>query len=518
MIEPDVPPPGDARPRKRAREPVAGLLERNVSLPDSHPATLAAAYLREHESWDGTSWREQAQRDERPGAARALADDHGSLLRCWRGDWYRWHEPSGCYLRVPRDQLDCEIRLYLARVRVPDPDGDGEIDLRVTRAVVTEVLAALPSLGLAIPDAIEPPCRLALDGPRPVIADLMLTRRAYVSLLEVDAPGRLMPCWMAPDPAVFATSAIQADWDQVGHQPPAWLDFLARAWPGDQQSIDALQEWFGYLLTADTRLQKALLLVGPPRSGKGTIARVLRALIGAQHCAGPTLSSLQTQFGLQSLIGARLAIVSDARLSGRADQAEIVERLLSITGEDAVTIDRKFASPITVRLGTRIMILTNELPSLGDASGALASRFLVLELTQSHLGEEDLDLEKRLLAELPGILTWAIHGWQSLCARGRFFQPASALDAVDDLGRLSAPIAAFLADVCEVVVGAETSVEQLYGAWCAWCKDEGREHTGTRQSLARALRAAARVRMVRRQTPTGKRVRFYVGVRLREED
>ena len=39
----------------------------------------------------------------------------------------------------------------------------------------------------------------------------------------------------------------------------------------------------GYLLTSDTRLQKILILVGPKRSGKGTIARVIRGLIGDEN-------------------------------------------------------------------------------------------------------------------------------------------------------------------------------------------------------------------------------------------
>ena len=49
---------------------------------------------------------------------------------------------------------------------------------------------------------------------------------------------------------------------------------LDQLWAGDSESIAALQEWFGYCLTNDTRQQKILMIVGPKRSGKGTIARV----------------------------------------------------------------------------------------------------------------------------------------------------------------------------------------------------------------------------------------------------
>ena len=56
------------------------------------------------------------------------------------------------------------------------------------------------------------------------------------------------------------------------------------------------------------------LLVGPKRGGKGTIARVLRRLIGAHNVAGPTLASFATNFGLQDLVAKSLAVISDARL------------------------------------------------------------------------------------------------------------------------------------------------------------------------------------------------------------
>ncbi|MCZ6737546.1 MAG: hypothetical protein O7B77_06175, partial [Actinobacteria bacterium] len=51
---------------------------------------------------------------------------------------------------------------------------------------------------------------------------------------------------------------------------------------------------FGYALTQDTRQQKLFLIVGPKRSGKGTIARVLTAMVGADNVCNPTLASLST--------------------------------------------------------------------------------------------------------------------------------------------------------------------------------------------------------------------------------
>jgi putative DNA primase/helicase len=168
-----------------------------------------------------------------------------------------------------------------------------------------------------------------------------------------------------------------------------------------------LQEIFGYCLTADARQQKIFEIVGPPRSGKGTIARVLQRLIGHDSTVAPTLAGIATNFGLAPLIGKQVAIISDARLGSRADQHAIVERLLSISGEDVISVDRKYLSAWTGRLQIRFLILSNELPQLADASGALSSRFIVLVLANSFYGREGLGLIDRLLAELPGILNWS---------------------------------------------------------------------------------------------------------------
>jgi hypothetical protein len=81
--------------------------------------------------------------------------------------------------------------------------------------------------------------------------------------------------------------------------------------------------------------------LGPTRSGKGTIGRMLTALISNGHVTGPTLASVGTNFGHRSLLGKPLAIISDARLGNNPTNI-VVEQLLSITGEDMLTVDRKY--------------------------------------------------------------------------------------------------------------------------------------------------------------------------------
>ncbi len=254
------------------------------------------------------------------------------------------------------------------------------------------------------------------------------------------------------------------------------------------------------------------MLVGPKRSGKGTIARVLTALLGRENVAGPTLGSLATNFGLSPLIGKPLAIISDARLGSRSDQAVIVERLLSISGEDIITIDRKHREPWTGTLPTRFLLLSNELPRLADTSGAMASRFIVLMLKTSFFGREDTELTDKLRTELPNILRWSLDGLQQLRERGRFLQPSSSTEAIQELEDLGSPVGAFVRDRCEIEPGLEIACDNLYRAWCSWCTEQGRDHAGTRQRFGRDLRAVVPGLTVKQRREALQVVRVYGGI------
>jgi putative DNA primase/helicase len=107
----------------------------------------------------------------------------------------------------------------------------------------------------------------------------------------------------ASTPTLLVMHATPFAYDPSAPLPERWLTFLKEIFPDDPESILALQEWFAYLLSGDTSQQKVLLIIGPKRSGKGTILRILKAIMGARHVAAPTLTSMSGNFGLQPLIG-----------------------------------------------------------------------------------------------------------------------------------------------------------------------------------------------------------------------
>jgi putative DNA primase/helicase len=214
------------------------------------------------------------------------------------------------------------------------------------------------------------------------------------------------------------------------------------------------------------------------------------------------------------MIGKPLALISDARLSSKADSRVVVERLLSISGEDTLTIDRKYKEPWTGRLPTRFVVMTNELPRLSDASGALASRFLLLILLKSYYGHENPQLTDELLTESPAIFNWALDGLDRLTERGHFVHPASGADALQQLEDLSAPVSAFIRARCVVDGTATVEVDGLWTAWKAWCEEENHP-LGTKATFGRDLRAAVPTLKRSRPREGDDRTYSYEGIMLR---
>ena len=442
--------------------------------------------------------------------ARRFVRDHflhdGMLtLRHWRSGWWKWQTTHWVEVdnRSVRSVLYryTEYAVYISGLKVEC--------WAPNRRKITDLIDALAAI-----------CILRADTDQQSWLDDRTTDGVMVAvangLLDVERK-RLA----ATTPQFFNQSAIPFDYDPMAPMPDRWLTFLGELWPNEPAAIEVLGEWFGYVISGRTDLHKIMLMVGPTRSGKGVIARVLSALAGRKNVAGPTLNSLGGEFGLAPLIGKLLAIISDARFGGK-DDSVVVERLLSISGEDLHTVNRKYREPWTGKLPSRLHIVSNELPKLGDASTAIVDRMVLLLLSHSWLGREDQKLEPTLHAQLSGILNWALEGLHRLAVNKSFTRIASADEAVVAMRDLASPVAAFVRDRCEIGADKEVGVDALYNVYRTWAEDNGHVKK-SKHTFGRDLRAAVPSVLVTR--PRGKddhgstedkeaRPRVYAGIGL----
>lgn len=445
----------------------------------------------------------QAEHTDEQG--RVLLRRHPSL-----GSFYR-HREDGSFQPISDEAIKGQVWRFQDTLRIAGKDDETPKRFPPNPKTVGAIFQALHAVEtVALPDHFEPPGWIGKDGPDP--RGFIVAAGEHVDL----ATGRACPA----DPAFFGLNSIPVRYDERAAEPRRWLAFLDSIWGRDDDGAEKqrfLRQWFGLCLVPDTRPQKGVLCKGAKRGGKGTIARVLTMLLGKGNVASPTLPSLGQPFGLQGMLHKLLAVVSDARLTGRVDQAAIVENLLRVTGEDLISVQRKYMSDIEVTLSARVMILSNEAPKLVDSSGALANRFVVLQFSQTFEGRESLTLGDELAEELPGILRWAVEGWRDLQANeGRLAAPPSSAAYVRQLEALGSPIRAFVAERCEVHPAAEVERADFRRAFESWCLAEGVPPVHDARKLHTLLEAAVPSMCSTEGTEKGTRrtVRKFVGVGL----
>jgi putative DNA primase/helicase len=416
----------------------------------------------------------------------------------WQNTWMEWC--GSCWRELPRTALRTRLYRFTAQATYVDDKGQQKM-WAPTEKKISDLAGALTSL-CKLPDDADAPCWL--DGRK--TGTIVV---AANGLLDVTS-RQLHP----HTPQFFNLHAVPFAYDAAAPEPEHWLAFLKSTWPSpDPQNL--LQEWFGYVLSGRTDFQKMLLLQGPTRGGRGTIGRVLTGLLGRDNVAGLRLDDLGESFGMAHLIGKTLAIVGDERFSGK-NMSAVVSALLMISGEDTIPVNRKHRDRWDGRLPTRLMLCSNELQKLSDTSAAIVGRFLVLQMTESWLGREDMGLLDRLLGELPGILNWSLEGLRRLTVNGKFTVDPASAEIVTQMTALASPMQTYIEENCVVGASFETHAMTLYHDHCAWRKTHGHLAIAS-NTFGASLRAALpRITNKKVSRPDGTRFRAYVGIRLKQ--
>ena len=431
------------------------------------------------------------------GAADALT------IRYWCGSWWMWRTTH--WVDAQPHTVRSLLYGFTADAIYFDKEGN-PAPWSPNRYKIGDLLEALSSL-VILPDDFEQPCWIDGRQTGPIVA-------TSNGLLDV-ASQQLLP----HTPLYFGQVAVPFPYDPNAPAPAKWLDFLDELWPDEPDATDVLGEWFGYVISGRLDLHKIFVMVGPTRSGKGVIARIETALIGKRNVCGPTLNSFGSEFGLQPLLGKSLALISDARSGGGKNSSVVVERLLSISGEDTLTVNRKYREPMTGKLPVRLHIISNELPRLGDASSAIVGRLVLLLTTRSWLNKENYGLETELRTELTGILNWSLEGLRRLTLdnENHFTRFAAADEAITTMQDLASPVGAFVRERCKLGADDEIAVDDLYGAYKSWC-ELSEYPKSPKAHFGRDLRAACPSVRKRRPRDGSRRHFVYAGVRLRKKD
>jgi len=228
------------------------------------------------------------------------------------------------------------------------------------------------------------------------LGTVMLSSGGYYTNLEDDYISRM----------------TNAGYDGVPSECPTWLKFLHTVTGGNTNLMDFIQRAVGYSLTGQTKERVAFVLHGEGRNGKSTFLETIQAAMG--DYATTASSNLimagrdeKTYNDLAALRGVRFVAASENK-RGKAVDTGIFKL---ITGNEKVSARFLYGEWFTFKPQFKLWLATNHLPEIEADDQAVWDRMRLIPFTV-RIPDDQVDdqLGKKLEAELPGILRWAIEG------------------------------------------------------------------------------------------------------------
>ena len=294
-------------------------------------------------------------------------------------------------------------------------------------------------------------------------------------------------------PENYARRHIGADYEPASDCPR----FLALLFDmlGKLDLVDLVQEWLGAALSIGSlnrEERRALLLVGPSRTGKTELAKIFALLLGGP-IATPSVAGIsddKNKFALSSLYYASAWIRDDAINEG--DKLNPQRFKTIVTGEPIdVELKNKQIIP-NFRFEIPICLTCNSLPRTLDGSDAIYNRSLVLRM--ENVVDEAAAAGTRALwgvprghsigsaifeSEAPGILNWAITGLFRLRERGLYDIPQSVQDAIGRFKDDNNPVGEWVREALRHDPWSKVERRDLVRAFNGWqFEQEGEKAVG----------------------------------------
>jgi putative DNA primase/helicase len=292
---------------------------------------------------------------------------------------------------------------------------------------------------------------------------------------------------------------------------PTWDRFLLEVMNGDQDLVSFLQRAIGYTLTGDTSEQVIFILHGKGANGKSTLLETLRAMLGDDYTVQVRPETLMVKQGdaipndIARLKGARLVNARETEEGKRLAEALVKE----MSGGDTITARFMRSEFFDFKPEFKLFLAANHKPTIRGTDLAIWRRIRLIPFAVTFAEEQqDKQLPKKLQAELPGILAWAVRGclgWQVLGGLGT---PAAVKQATEEYKSESDTLAAFL-DECTIEdPNSETQAKVLYKAYVTWC-EEGGETPAKQTMFGRKIKERLDSRVDK-----SSRLTYYLGLRL----
>lgn len=254
---------------------------------------------------------------------------------------------------------------------------------------------------------------------------------------------------------------------------PRFLQFLREIAPISSYRT-YLQTVLGYLLVGHGREQKAFVMLGSGSNGKGTLTRLICAVMGADYSTvmSPTLLKSANKSSANGPTPALMALrLVRAIFCTESEQKRGIDEVFfkQLTGNDPLSGRSNYGPQEVFQSPGKLLLSTNVMPDLPFEDEALWRRIIVLPFTVQFLEGKgrDNDLDTILKAEASGVLNWMIEGARRYLASG-LAECNTVEKATKKAHRLADTVRTWLRAECEVIGKERMRAKEAYDTYTAY--------------------------------------------------
>ncbi|MEY2195740.1 phage/plasmid primase, P4 family [Neobacillus sp. BF23-41] len=265
-------------------------------------------------------------------------------------------------------------------------------------------------------------------------------------------------------PSRFSTIQLPVKYDPYADCPNI-KKFLSDVLPSD--SIQMMEEGFGFLMLPSTQYEKAMMLTGDGGNGKSKLIALVGHFLGNVNVSNVPLQDLENnRFKLAQLYGKLANTFADIPSSA----LEKSSTFKSIVSGDRMSAEFKGKDSFDFTPVARLIFSANELPKSSDLTNGFFRRWLIVPFPNKFEGKNaDKNLMDKLTTEeeLSGLLNLALNGLKRLREQGHFTENETTMTALDNYKRDIDNISTFIEEECMLGENYRVIKRNL------WCYDSG---------------------------------------------
>lgn len=244
-------------------------------------------------------------------------------------------------------------------------------------------------------------------------------------------------------------------------------------------------EMGGFALVKEYLFEKAFMMVGGGRNGKGKALELIKRVVGPENCYSLPLAALTSDNADVSQLFGKLV-----NLAGDIGHAGLKETHLfkGLTGRDIITTKRKYLSALSFQNYAKFIFACNILPMVYDHAKGFWDRWILLKFPFYFTNQQEIDRadpERRPMMrlrdesiiekittpeELSGLLNKFLEGLDRLMHNHRFSNTLGTEETKMEWMRMASSFLAFCEDHLEEDYTSKISKRELRQAYATYCR------------------------------------------------